>query len=107
MEGSQLPIVVSHGEGQTQWSSLSDRQHVAAALCYIDSQSQPTERYPLNPNGSYRGQTAFTSQDGRALILMPHPERIFRTAQFSWHPKEWGEYSPWFKMFLNAREWVG
>jgi phosphoribosylformylglycinamidine synthase len=65
-----------------------------------------TEAYPYNPNGSPGGSTALTSEDGRATIMMPHPERMFRASQFSWHPKEWQENSPWLQLFLNAREWV-
>jgi phosphoribosylformylglycinamidine synthase len=73
---------------------------------YVDSFGAVTERYPLNPNGSEKGITALTTPDGRATILMPHPERAFLTKQLSWHPLDWGEYSPWFKIFQNAREWV-
>jgi phosphoribosylformylglycinamidine synthase len=66
-----------------------------------------TEQYPLNANGSPFGMTAFTTTDGRATILMPHPERVFRTVAMSWHPADWGEDSPWMKLFTNARAWVG
>ena len=66
-----------------------------------------TERYPSNPNGSPQGITGLTSRDGRATILMPHPERVFRTVQNSWHPDEWGEDSGWMRMFRNARAWIG
>ena len=65
-----------------------------------------TERYPYNPNGSPQGITGLTSDDGRFTILMPHPERVFRTVQMSWHPREWGEDSPWMRMFRNARAWL-
>jgi phosphoribosylformylglycinamidine synthase len=110
MIDSELPVIVSHGEGQTKWSSPLQQQQLIqdqlVALHYCDDQGLATEQYPLNPNGSPLGQTAFTSTDGRALILMPHPERLFRSVQFSWHPQEWGEHSPWMKMFLNARKWL-
>jgi len=62
--------------------------------------------YPANPNGSPQGITGLTSADGRVLILMPHPERIFRTTSNSWHPDEWKEDGPWLRIFRNARKWV-
>ena len=66
-----------------------------------------TEQYPLNPNGSPFGMTALTTRDGRCTILMPHPERVFRSVQFSWHPETWSEDGPWIRLFRNARTWVG
>ncbi|MGL4447748.1 MAG: phosphoribosylformylglycinamidine synthase subunit PurQ, partial [Aeromonas sp.] len=66
-----------------------------------------TERYPANPNGSPHGITAVTSGDGRATIMMPHPERVFRTVANSWHPAEWGEDGPWLRLFRNARQQLG
>lgn len=76
------------------------------ALRYINSQGEPTERYPYNPNGSVEGITGLTSRDGRVTIMMPPPERVFRTVQNSWHPDEWQEDAPWMRMFRNARVWV-
>ena len=73
---------------------------------YADNRHQTTEHYPLNPNGSPLGITALTTPDGRATIMMPHPERAFMTRQLSWHPESWGEDSPWLRMFQNARAWV-
>lgn len=109
MAGTQIPIVVSHGEGRVQWQNeeqaLIAQNKNLIALRYIDHAAQITEIYPYNPNGSPDGITGLTSLDGRATILMPHPERVFRTQQFSWHPNEWPEYSPWFKLFLNARKY--
>jgi phosphoribosylformylglycinamidine synthase len=109
MQGSQMPIPVAHGEGLTQFD---DAAHEASAqefsaLRYVDSQGTVTEHYPENPNGSAGGNTAFTSADGRATIMMPHPERVFRSVQFSWHPDEWQEDGPWMRLFRNARRWVG
>ena len=66
-----------------------------------------TEVYPYNPNGSPAGITGVTTADGRFSIMMPHPERVFRTVQMSWHPDDLGEDSPWMRMFRNARKWVG
>jgi phosphoribosylformylglycinamidine synthase len=109
MEGSVLPVAVAHGEGRVDVQAaeqLAGLQPLVAAR-YVDHHGQPTERYPLNPNGSMGGVTALTSRDGRATILMPHPERVFRAVQSSWRPREWGEDGPWLRLFRNARAWVG
>lgn len=108
MSGSVLPIIVSHGEGRAVSADSDDAQslHSLVSMRYVDHYHQVTERYPFNPNGSREGVTAVTSQDGRALIMMPHPDRCFRTVQHSWHPSEWGEDSPWLRLFENARDWV-
>ena len=74
---------------------------------FVDNGGRATERYPLNPNGSAGGLTAVTSDDGRVTIMMPHPERVFLTAQNSWHPDDWGVDGPWMRLFRNARAWVG
>jgi phosphoribosylformylglycinamidine synthase len=107
MEGSRIPIVVSHGEGRAVFDNAADREKCLSALRYIDNKGEPTEVYPYNPNGSPGGLTAVTTEDGRFTIMMPHPERVFRTVQMSWHPENWGEDSPWMRMFRNARRWVG
>ena len=111
MAGSVLPVAVAHGEGFAEFANDSLRQAASAsglvAARYVDNSHIPTERYPLNPNGSPEGMTSFTSGDGRATILMPHPERVFRTAQLSWAPAGWSEDSPWMRFFRNARIWVG
>lgn len=103
MAGSHLPIAVAHGEGRV--SELQEGARVA--LRYVDHHGRPTERYPFNPNGSPGGATAFTTSDGRATIMMPHPERVFRAAQLSWAPSEWTNNGPWMRLFDNARRWVG
>lgn len=100
MHHSQLPIIVSHGEGLVTYTKNITPCNIA--LQYIDYNGHPTEDYPYNPNGSLHGVTGITSTDGRCTIMMPHPERIFRTQQMSWHDTSWGEISPWFKMFKNA-----
>ncbi len=111
MEGSRLPVVVSHGEGYANFSvrgnfaTLQQQQQIV--LQYVDHYGAPTERYPFNPNGSVQGITGVTTPDGRFTALMPHPERVFRTLQMSWHPEQWGELSPWFRIFQNARRVVG
>jgi len=106
MVGSQLPVVVSHGEGRAVFAP-NTQAHATVALRYLDFDGRATETYPLNPNGSPAGITGLTTQDGRFTIMMPHPERVFRTVQNSWHPKEWGENAAWFRMFASARRWVG
>jgi phosphoribosylformylglycinamidine synthase len=107
MAGSRLPIVVSHGEGLTE---MKDEQHLLqlqashlVGLRYVDNLGRITERYPANPNGSPAGITCVTTLDGRATIMMPHPERVFRTVSHSWHPDGWGEDGPWMRIFRNAR----
>jgi phosphoribosylformylglycinamidine synthase len=109
MTGSRLPIPVAHGEGQTTFASAAsqDAGSRLAALRYVDSHGNPAAQYPENPNGSAGGLTAFTSADGRATIMMPHPERAFRAVQHSWCPDEWGEDGPWMRLFRNARAWLG
>jgi phosphoribosylformylglycinamidine synthase len=104
MEGSILPIAVAHGEGRVE---LQSDAPLLVAARFVDHNGAATERFPLNPNGSKDGVTAITTPDGRATILMPHPERVIRTAQLSWHPKEWGNDSPWLHFFETARDWVG
>ena len=106
MGGSVLPVVVSHGEGRVEYPGEAP-VYDQAALRYVEADDSPAEAYPANPNGSPRGATAFTSEDGRATIMMPHPERVFRTVQHSWHPAEWGEDGPWMRLFRNARAFVG
>ena len=107
MAGSRMPIVVSHGEGRAEFADARDQDQALVALRYVDNLGAPTEVYPYNPNGSPAGVTGFTTADGRFTIMMPHPERVFRSVQMSWHPAAWGEDSPWLRMFRNARVWVG
>lgn len=107
MSGLQAPIVVSHGEGRADFSQQGDINKALVAMRYVDHNGQPTEVYPLNPNGSPDGMTAVTTEDGRFTVMMPHAERVFRTVQNSWAPDSWKEYSPWIRMFQNARKWVG
>jgi phosphoribosylformylglycinamidine synthase len=109
MAGSRLPIATSHGEGRAAFPN--DVAKAAAGplvtLRYVDNYGAVTESYPANPNGSDGGICGLTTWDGRATIVMPHPERVARTVQNSWHPEEWGDDGPWLKMFRNARVAVG
>jgi phosphoribosylformylglycinamidine synthase len=110
MQGSMIPIVVSHGEGMLEQRSDDGQTLPAkgnACLRYVDQNGQASEYYPINPNGSALGLNGFTSDDGRFTIMMPHPERIFRSIQNSWQSPDWGEYSPWMRIFRNARKWLG
>ncbi len=110
MAGTQVPVVVAHGEGRVEFATAQDAQAAQATLRYVDGRGAVAQRYPENPNGSEGGVTGFTSADGRATILMPHPERLFRSAQYGWKPasaEAWGEDGPWMRMFRNARVWVG
>ncbi|ARU57540.1 phosphoribosylformyl-glycineamide synthetase [Oleiphilus messinensis] len=109
MGGSQLPVVVAHGEGRAEWQDESRQaallESSQVALRYIDNYGRGTERYPANPNGSPGGVTSVTNKDGRFTIMMPHPERVFRSVQNSWYPESWTEDGPWMRMFRNARKW--
>lgn len=107
MAGSIMPIVVAHGEGRTDFSKGGSQADALVSLRFVDHYDQPTERYPFNPNGSANGHTGFTTTDGRATIMMPHPERVVRTIQNSWHPDDWGKDAPWLRVFQNARRWLG
>jgi len=107
MAGSRIPVAVAHGEGRAEFDSPLDQAAARVALRYVDGNGQVATAYPLNPNGSPDGITGLSSEDGRATILMPHPERVARTVNLSWHPADWGNDSPWMRMFRNARVWVG
>ncbi|MEO8409309.1 MAG: phosphoribosylformylglycinamidine synthase, partial [Propionivibrio sp.] len=110
MGGSRLPVVVSHGEGRAAFDTAEQQARVLVAMRYLDNAGEgghATEVYPYNPNGSPAGITGVTTADGRFTIMMPHPERVIRSVQMSWHPETLGEDSPWLRMFRNARRAVG
>jgi phosphoribosylformylglycinamidine synthase len=107
MAGSRIPIANAHGEGRAMFDSDEQRAQTVVALRYVDSHGAPTGVYPYNPNGSPEGITGLTTPDGRFTIVMPHPERVFRTVQMSWQPPGLAEDSPWMRIFRNARRWVG
>jgi phosphoribosylformylglycinamidine synthase len=110
MEGWSLPIIVSHGEGRAcfknedEINKLFDSEKIC--MTFVDSSGYQTEQYPLNPNKSPSGITGITNDNGNITIMMPHPERVFRSHQFSWKPLSWGEYSPWMQIFINAKRFV-
>jgi phosphoribosylformylglycinamidine synthase len=107
MAGSLLPIAVSHGEGYANFALQGHAKRVLAAMRFVDAHGQATERYPHNPNGSPGGLTAVTTADGRFTAMMPHPERVFRNIQLSWTNGASDAYSPWMRLWRNARRWVG
>ena len=111
MQGSRMPVPVAHGEGRAVFESERDLAAVKdgglVCLRFAERPGEPALRYPANPNGSVEGITGLTTPDGRVTILMPHPERVFRAVQHSWHPAGWGEDAPWLRMFRNARAWLG
>ncbi len=109
MQGSLLPVVVAHGEGRAEFDHDAQQAEVTGsnlAMTYVDYQGNSTDAYPANPNGSPNGLAGLSNDDGRVTIMMPHPERIFRTVTNSWQDSSWGEYSPWMRLFRNARVWL-
>ena len=110
MAGSQLPVPCAHGEGRAMFDQIDTPSHLLdqgqVTLRYVNHHGLVTEHYPANPNGSPQGITGVTTTDGRVTIMMPHPERVFRTVQNSWHPEGWQSNGPWIKMFNNARTWL-
>jgi phosphoribosylformylglycinamidine synthase len=111
MSGARLPIAVAHGEGRAEFADRASRARADSAglvaARFVDGFGEIATRYPANPNGSLDGVSALTTADGRVTIMMPHPERVFRSVQYSWHPPEWGDEGPWIRLFRNARSWLG
>ena len=110
MQGSVMPIAVSHGEGRVEFSSSNELAKLnrsnQVTLRFLENNLQVASLYPANPNGSPEGISGVTSADGRVTLMMPHPERVFRTVLNSWHPQDWGEDSGWMRIFRNARQFV-
>ena len=111
MVGSMLPVAVAHGEGRAEFITQDGPDVLAlagqVALRYVDNHGETARIYPANPNGSPQGIAGVTTRDGRFTVMMPHPERVFRSVQHSWAPDNWGEDGPWMRMFRNARIWLG
>jgi len=107
MAGSRMAVATAHGEGRAVFADSDAQAKALVVARFVDHRGAATETYPANPNGSPAGITGLTTEDGRFTIVMPHPERGFRSVQHSWHPQGWGEDSPWMRMFRNARAWVG
>jgi phosphoribosylformylglycinamidine synthase len=110
MAGSHLPVAIAHGEGRAEFADAGALQQChnsgLVSLRFVDNHIKPTEAYPANPNGSPLGITGLCSRDGRATVMMPHPERVFRAVTCSWRPDDWEEDSPWMRLFRNARVFV-
>jgi len=110
LAGSRLPIAVAHGEGFANFENRGNAAQAIAAMRFVNNNGQATEDYPFNPNGSPQGLTAVTTPDGRFTAMMPHPERVFKQLQYSWTPKnnahQLEEFSPWMRLWRNARRWV-
>jgi len=110
MSGSRFPIAVAHGEGRAEFSSAehyaSFNESTLTGVRYVDNYGSIAKSYPANPNGSPDGLAGMCSMDGRVTIMMPHPERVFRACQNSWHPDDWNELAPSSRMFQNARKWL-
>lgn len=110
MAGTHMPIAVSHGEGRAEFTNAEAlaklQQTDQIAMRFLENNLSVASRYPANPNGSPEGITGVTSADGRATLMMPHPERVYRTVQNSWHPEDWGEDSGWMRIFRNARTFI-
>jgi phosphoribosylformylglycinamidine synthase len=107
MEGSRIPIATAHGEGRALFTGGRRPEDALVCLRFVDNRGAATEVYPYNVNGSPLGVTGVTTPDGRFTVVMPHPERVFRSVQMSWRPERWGEDSPWMRLFRNARVHVG
>ncbi len=107
MEGSRMPIALAHGEGRAVFDAPEHMKSALVAMRFVDHRGKVAETYPQNPNGSPQGITGLTTADGRFTVVMPHPERVFRSVQMSWAPDGAGEDSPWMRMFRNCRRKVG
>jgi phosphoribosylformylglycinamidine synthase len=107
MTGSRIPVAIAHGEGRAEFATAQDLAAANVALRYVQGDGSPAVAYPANPNGSQDAVAGLCSDDGRATILMPHPERTLRSANMSWHPADWPDASPWLRMFRNARVALG
>ena len=107
MNGSRIPIAVAHGEGKASFERCDIKESEQnISLRYVDNYGNTAVSYPANPNGSPDGVAGLSSADGRVMIMMPHPERVYRTVTNSWAPSDWGEFGPWLKMFKNAKTWL-
>ena len=111
MAGSILPVAVAHGEGRAEFRQHTDlsqlQQMDQVAMSYVDPAGQTTQLYPHNPNGAPAGLAGVTANEGKVLITMPHPERVYLSRQNVWQDQSWGEYAPWMRLFRNARVALG
>ena len=106
MDDWMVPVASAHGEGRAVFKGNNLEELVKSnqiAMQFVDALERSTEKYPINPNGSPNGITGITASNGRITIMMPHPERVFRKVQMSWHRGDWNEFSPWMQIFVNAK----
>ena len=106
MQGAEIPVAIAHGEGRAIFNNEADITKANIVASYINNNGQRTQSYPFNPNGSQHATAAIANDEGNVMIMMPHPERVFRAIQMSWSPQKWQENSPWMRMFYNARRFV-
>ena len=107
MIGAEIPVAIAHGEGRATFKSQDHLANANLAANYVENNGQFAKSYPFNPNGSDQSVAAVSNSTGNVLIMMPHPERVFRSTQMSWAPNQWQDNSPWMRMFYNARKFVG
>ena len=104
-----MPVAVAHGEGRAEFSNAEKlsglKRSQQLAMRYVNNLGDVATKYPANPNGSPDGVSGVCSDSGRVTIMMPHPERVYRTVQNSWHPSDWEEDAPWLRIFRNARKY--
>ena len=94
MAGSRIPVVTAHGEGRALFTRGASPAEAIVAMRFVDNRGAVTESYPYNVNGSPLGITGVTTADGRFTIVMPHPERVFRTRPDVLAPRRLGRGQP-------------
>ncbi len=97
LAGTKLGCWVAHGEGRFELKPDQAEYHIAAKYAY--------EAYPGNPNNSDLAIAALTSDDGRHLAMMPHPERCIFPWQCGYYPEGDHDATPWLEAFRNAYLW--
>ncbi len=99
LEGANLGVWISHGEGKFVLPEDESKYNIAAKYTY--------DAYPSNPNGSDYNAAMICSADGRHLATMPHIERSIFKWNWAHYPSDSDDViSPWIQAFVNAREWV-
>jgi len=85
----RLYCPISHGEGNFFCSpdillQLKTKDLITFEYCK-DDMNPANGEYPYNPNGSIEDIAGITSEDGKVLGLMPHPERAMNfTNLYDW-----------------------
>ena len=102
-DGAVLPIHSAHVEGKFV-GNIPEEQIVMQYCSPVSG--EPTDKYPLCPNGSVNAVAAVSDPTGRILAMMPHPERCFRKWQFHWldsDSRDSWPHSPWLRLFANTK----